>query len=399
MNYFSAINIRAMTASVTEERRPDEVCRTITFRGSADVVPRTIRYLFQGDMLPEPLDRLDFALVALVFQAMRTGDDLHIEGPVSRVLLSNLEEFQVFWTVSRPGQYHRVRLTADTEVEPAAPVGNLAVLSYSGGMDANFTMLQHLSGDLGRRTRLIATAVLVHGFDLRLSQTAEFACTVRRARANLDHHGIPLTLIETDWRSAACGDWPMEHGAGLASCLGQFAGQASAALIASGEDYASILMPWGCGPVVNPLLGFGDFEFLLDGCSHSRSEKAAVIAQHPAIMDSLRVCWQATQADGGNCGRCEKCLRSKMNFMANGIAPGASLQPPPTFWQIARINARNAPQLGLLQEIIRTARHNGLNAPWLLALRLGMTASRLRIAVRRLGRPVKRSLKSALRLG
>ncbi len=397
MTSMRKITPATIMVSVVETRAQGEVRRVVSFRAPSDAMPRTVSYTFRGAVLPPPLDRLDFAVLALLFHAMRQGHDLHVAGPVSRVLLANLEELQVFWTVARPGRYRQVRLTADEEVEPARPAGNKAVLAYSGGMDANFSLLQHLFGHLGRRARSVVAAVLIHGFDLRLSQQAEFAATAQRATNILDSFKIPLTLVETDWRSVACADWEMEHGAGFAACLGQFSGVASAALIASGEDYSSIVMPWGFGPVVNPLLGFGDFDFLLDGCSHSRSEKAALIARYPDIKDSLRVCWENAQPDGGNCGRCEKCLRSKMNFMANRIEPGASLWPPPTLGQIVLINARHTTSLGLLQEILRTAKRNEVRAPWVAALRVAMVLSRFRIAVRHVGRPVKAALRGLVR--
>ena len=55
---------------------------------------KTVHYEFEGDLAPPPIRTLDFALLATIFAAMKEGADLHLCGPVSKTLLSNIEELQ-----------------------------------------------------------------------------------------------------------------------------------------------------------------------------------------------------------------------------------------------------------------------------------------------------------------
>jgi len=58
------------------------------------------------------------------------------------------------------------------------------------------------------------------------------------------------------------------------------------------------------------------FRFI-DGATHSRTEKVKEIADWKVGIDNLRVCWQGGQKDR-NCGKCEKCIRTQLNFLATG---------------------------------------------------------------------------------
>ena len=58
----------------------------------------------------------------------------------------------------------------------------------------------------------------------------------------------------------------------------------------------------------------------IDGAVCNRTEKVAWLSQHAEeCTDNLRVCWQGPELDR-NCGFCEKCIRTKLNFWASGNA-------------------------------------------------------------------------------
>lgn len=397
MTMMQAVKAEAMLARVVEDRRPGEVRRTVEVSGAPDAAPRTLFYAFRGEVLPGPLDRLDFAAVALVFHAMRAGRDLHVAGPVSRVLLANLQEFQHAWAKWHPKLYRPVRITAAEEVAPGAPADDRAVLAYSGGVDANFTLLRHIGGHAGPQNRSIAAALLIHGFDFPLSQRDAFAASARRAGEILGRFDVPLVTVETNWNEATRTNWEMEFAVGVAACAWQFAGRASAALLGSCEDYGSLVLPWGSNPVTNPLLDAGDFALRTDGTGFTRCEKVALIARDPYVADRLRVCWQDMGSDGANCGRCEKCIRTKLNFMANGARPGASLSAPVTPGQVRGVRARNPAQMAFLHDIVRTAEQNGITEPWVAAVRVAIARSRIEARARDLGRPLKAGVRRVLR--
>jgi len=336
--------VNTLCARLAEERRPDKIVRTVRFTGQASPMEE-IWWEITGDVLPGPLRRHDLLAVALIFAAMRERCNLHIAGPVSWSLLAHLEEFQSAWTRWCPDHYRRVAVSADDVVMEGTTPSLRAVTLFSGGVDSTFTLWRHQSKRAGHASRDIVTALMIHGFD------------------------IPLTCIITNWRSAICGkQWETEFAAGLVSCLRQFQGDAAAGLIGSGRDYSHLVMPWASSnPVTDPLLSSDDFEIVYDGGGFSRTEKVAAIAGWGAAADRLRVCWEGP-ATGRNCGVCEKCVRTKLNFMAAGKPLPEALSSEPTSRQILHINARNDLQISYLADILAVARRNRIDAPWVSAV-------------------------------
>jgi len=56
-----------------------------------------------------------------------------------------------------------------------------------------------------------------------------------------------------------------------------------------------------------------------DGAGYSRTEKVVEIATHKTATRVLKVCWQG-QETFKNCGNCEKCIRTQLNFLAAGVS-------------------------------------------------------------------------------
>jgi hypothetical protein len=143
--------------------------------------------------------------------------------------------------------------------------------------------------------------------------------------------------------------------------------------------YGCLALPWGSNPVTNPFLASDTFGVVTDGAGFSRCEKARLIAAFPAVKDKLRVCWAGPLKGqtGENCGICEKCLRTKMNFLSNGDVPGLSLSQAHTLLDIVFINGRNDVQIAYLKDILHTARRNGVKGAWIATLHAGILFSRI----------------------
>lgn len=82
------------------------------------------------------------------------------------------------------------------------------------------------------------------------------------------------------------------------------------------------------------------FAVKLDGAAYARCEKVRGLADWTEGLEALRVCWQGEDTSG-NCGVCEKCLRTKLNFMEAGLVVPSSLGKSPTFGQIVTIQIRS----------------------------------------------------------
>jgi hypothetical protein len=364
------------------EQRNDKVTRRtlcISDNNGSALCP-DVFFECSGITLPE-LKLFDFAVLATVFLAMRRGDDLHIRGPVNRRLLRNLEEFQEAWALWCPQRYRPVKISADNETENAEHQrARSAVFAFSGGVDSVFTLIRHHYGLAGRRSCRPVAACLVHGFDIGLDQRDAFDLAQQRAQGIVTQLGLPLVIVRTNWRAHLCDNWEFEFGAALASCLYQFSGLVGTGVSAGGEDYAHLTLPWGSNPITNPLFCSDTFEFITDGDGFTRTEKVRLICNHTAIAENLRVCWEGQRA-GHNCGRCEKCIRTKLNFLAFGKEPVCFSDGRPTAWQILTINARNETQRSYLKEIYRTARANRVTDLWVSWLALGIARCYVRAAL------------------
>jgi len=148
-------------------------------------------------------------------------------------------------------------------------------------------------------------------------------------------------------------------------------------VLGAGEDYAHFEPPVGSNnPITNHLLSGGGFEIHTEGAGFTRTQRVALINDYPEIAAKLRVCWEGPLT-GGNCGRCEKCIRTKLNFMAINAAPVCFNGDAATHAQILGLTARKTQQLALLREVLTSARTNGVRGAWTRSLALAIAKNRL----------------------
>ena len=141
----------------------------------------------------------------------------------------------------------------------------------------------------------------------------------------LQGSGVELITVRTNLRELH-EKWYDVFALGLASGFSLLSPGYGVGLIGSSDSYDTIDFLGGSNPVTDPLTSTGDMEVRLDGAGMSRTDKAAYLATWDLGMPLLRVCWQGRVADG-NCGRCEKCVRTRLNFQIAGV-PVPSCLPP-----------------------------------------------------------------------
>ena len=360
--------------AVREERHSHSVTRTATFNSLAG--QQRVFFEISGDVLPPPLEVHDFAVLAVLLTAMREGRAVHVEGPVTEQLIRGLEEFQEAWSIWRP-RFTPVRITADQIIPAETPTTRRGMFAFSGGVDGTFALLRHHKARAGLRTARPVGAMLVHGFDIPLGEQQAFD----RARANVAQVigalGMPLAVVRTNWRTEVSRSWPKEYLAGLTACLHQFRGLANVGVLGAGEDYGHFEPPWGSNnPITNHLLSGGGFEVHTEGAGFTRTQRVALINDYPEIAAKLRVCWEGPLT-GENCGRCEKCIRTKLNFMAIKAAPVCFNDGVATHAQILGLAARTSQQLALLREALASARKNNARGAWTTCLALAIARNQL----------------------
>jgi hypothetical protein len=346
-----------------------------------------------GERIPPPVSRMDFVALSLVFVAMRKGCPLHIEGAVSRRLLVNLVEFQRAWSLWLPQLYQPVEVTCSVTSDESPSPRRAAVTAFSGGVDATFAMLYHTDGVAKVDQLEVNAAVLVHGFDIHLDQPEAFAVAQNNARAMTQLMGVPLSIVRTNFAIVGS-QWTHAFGAALAACLHLFGEMCDTAVMGTDEDYAHFVLPWGSNPVSNPFLSSAGMTLVSEGGGFTRTDKVAVIARNQPASELLRVCWQGPQT-GLNCGICEKCVRTKLNFLAAGVAVPKCLGESPSSRQILGMRVQNRTQLSYLTDILEKFEKSGAMPASARAVRWSIWLNFTRLA---LGWITRRFVKQVRRL-
>jgi hypothetical protein len=347
-------------------------------------------YEVQGEQLPEP-GNLDGFVFGIIFFAMAIGEDITVAGPLSFDCLANLREFQDAWCSWRPNSYKKVDLVP-TRVDyslRAADIG-VAIAAFSGGVDSVFTVLRHNRRELGDASYPLHHSVaMVQGFDVPLDSPDEFAALEARVDPLLTSLGLKLIPIRTNLKQVVPQHWEDSFLAQLASCLHNLSHRFDYSLVASGQPYDALNLPWGSNPATDHLLSGSAMRIVLDGAGSSRTEKVARIARDPIATQALKVCWEGERASA-NCGQCEKCVRTQLNFLAVGSRHAACFDEALDIHSISRIELRNDIQFAELQSIYQYGDRPAADEQWrkilgrrLWRYRLDRLAGSLRARLRR----------------
>lgn len=266
-------------------------------------------------------DDCDSYLLATLLHAMKLNADITLHGSVSLELLANLTELQYIWKKWCPESYFLVDMKAKHIREDDTQAAG-AIVAFSGGADAQFSTYRHATSKAGYATKKLKAGVLVHGFDIPLSDTEGFSGAERMALDALDDLGLSLLSVKTNLSMIWNVNWEHGNGIGVAAVLNGLSEYASVGLIGSGEPYDALLLPWGSHPMTDPLFSSSNFRIFHDGAGFSRSEKIKLLSEWPIGIKNMRICW-AGDSRSRNCGACEKCVRSQLNFLLAGVSDPA----------------------------------------------------------------------------
>ena len=302
-----------------------------------------------------------FAIATLLL-AMKSGGGMNIHGTVSPSLLQNLEEFQAVWASWLPQRYETTSMTAERYHEGPQPQTDSAVVSFSGGLDACFSVYQHVNRLCGRRSRQIGAAVLVHGFDIPYQKDEPFKKALAAASAILISESIPVITVQTNWRSLGV-SWDDGFATAISACLSLFSRNFSHGLIASGETYPNLAeyLPWGSNPLTDPMLSSAAFKISHDAGAYNRIQKAAGLLHWKTALDNLRVCWEGPMT-GANCGVCEKCIRTILDFRVIGGGLPSCFPSDVSDKVIRALRIKSRAQRLNIADIVHEARRRGRGA-------------------------------------
>jgi hypothetical protein len=315
-------------------------------------------------------------VLGLLFTIMKSPVDLHVHGEVSPSLLRNLVEFQDAWACWRPAKYHRIEISADVEREQPRAKTNQAIMGFSGGGDSTYTVWRHRTGRAGRQQHNLVAGVMLHGFDIPLEEAEVFARAAENARIMLASLGMELIPIATNFREIG-GTWEDAFAAGLASCLALLQGRYNTGLIASGNDYSTLIFPWGSNPLTDGLMSSDSFQVIHDGASLDKMAKIKQFSVWPEALKYLRVCFNGHYAR--NCCRCAKCMKIILLFRILGMGLPECFERDISDGDILRLRWKMA-EIKSMEYLVKQARDASISASWVRALQFSMMINRLRLS-------------------
>lgn len=315
-------------------------------------------------------------ILATLHLFMTEGTDVHVDGKVSARLIRNLRELQDVWVSWKPEKYSRIEITAD-EITSEVPEPSTAIVAFSGGVDATYSVRTHTTQGTLPGTAELKAALFVHGFDIKVEDAEDYLSARIRGEKMLVGLDLDSYGVRTNYRSLGQ-DWEDGFGLAVAACLALYQDRFSTGIIGSSEPYDALVLPWGSSPVTDHLYGTGQMEMLHDGAGASRTDKIGVLADWPEAMEHLRVCWQGSHGDR-NCGQCEKCIRTYLNFRAAGVENPEIFDSIPGTRAIRGLNAGSPALLNELRSVADHAAKNGTGGEWLSSLRTAILINGVRV--------------------
>lgn len=245
---------------------------------------------------------------ALATPALSAGRPLEIRGPVCSVWHQNhrraVQLTSSWWNFPAVADPPAPPLRTATASSCSAPPRG-AALCFTGGVDSFFTLLR------AKPTADWLVFALGYDVDLRDRRLVESAeQTVRAVARETQKNAAVIRTNLRRHRAFRKESWERTHGGALGAIGHLLNGCVDLLQISSSQTYGSSTY-WGSRWDLDPLFASSTLAIQHFGAELLRTEKLWQIADVPLVQRHLRVCW-VRHAGAGNCGRCEKCIRTML---------------------------------------------------------------------------------------
>ena len=319
--------MRARYVQADPSSRGTEILAHVDFDSGE---PFDLRLLLPPDLVePEHPLSGDALLAGLLLPAMKLGESLQIEAPVSPRLLRSTPRIQAMYRAWEP-RLSSVKVLAEPRPDPPRSSAGRVGLFFSGGVDSSYSLARNRIDHPLNEDR-IEELIVIHGNDIKLSDPRgrlmdQKFDRIRRLAESLEvaAHRVSTNVQElTDRLSIPWGS--LAHGACLTGLGLSLQDRYRRLYIAPCSGSWHKLMPTGSHPLLDPLWSTETLEFVHDGCEATRLERIALLARQPDILRGVHVCWDRESLDL-NCGHCSKCLLLAVGLQA--VAPETGIRPP-----------------------------------------------------------------------
>ena len=288
-----------------------------------------------GEILEELAEPCADAFLAACFPlaALHGEARVRIEEKPCPMLVEGLRTAHAWWA-SWGGMHSR-----PPTIETPAPgrcrtltAARRAVSCLSGGVDGLHTLMHNRRLYRKGDPAYIREALFIHGFDIgkrpRDPENERFRTALGRLEPVAAEAGVRLIPCRTNLRHLPSkpGFWANRHNGAALAAVGHAATLGPAYLFVGGTYHVSNPVPVGSHPAVDGLFSSQRLTVIHDGSRFSRLEKVRDLASWPTALAALRVC-PGNGGDQPNCGRCEKCLRTRLELLAAGVEETAAFGP------------------------------------------------------------------------
>ena len=264
------------------------------------------------------------ALLLMTFvPALRHGEKrIRINAEISPILEDNLA-VAAGWL----NRWHGASRVIPKVDAPRCTSGQRAAATasafVSGGVDSMFTLLRRqrlhpTEGSAYPRKALMAFGTSYKDYVDREMSFARFQRDVETVRAFSSSLELELAVVIADFLFLDPSPmvWMREyHGSALAGLAHATVNTPTLFYIGSTNDIEN-MVPWGPHPLLDAHFSSELVRFEHDGEAYSRLDKLRYIVEHSEdALRSLIVCNKRV-ATVPNCGRCEKCVRTKLELRA-----------------------------------------------------------------------------------
>ena len=283
----------------------------------------TFTYQFLDNFSPFMPVVYDAFIIASWRFLIENATTLEVNGPVSTQFIRNLRSFNEIYCYKN-NKFSHFKIIAKKYLDNIAyetKHQRKSLLAYSRGVDATFSLMRHSKkfGILSQYEKYnVSDILLVHGFDVHSNNIESFSKLSESFNKVLKRYKLNLIKVRTNIKDFSFQDWESGYVAMLSSIFHQMHNKYSLGIFGStlpGEytNFLDASRPDAINLLSNPLM-----KVCIDGSGYDRIQKLMIIAKNKFLVSDLRFCWQGLDSTG-NCGVCEKCLRTKLNFLAAGL--------------------------------------------------------------------------------
>ncbi len=332
----TARDARISSATVVWEDRdfPEQVLTFAIHDGDGEHRPGAA-----GEPSADPFLAGCFPLAAVHGEAR-----VRIEGRPCPMLVEGLLTAHAWWASwgGMPAPAPQIEAVGG-EARPAANGPRRAVAFLSGGVDGLHMLLRNRRLYAKSDPAYVRDVFFIHGFDIgkraRDPELERYRAAARRLEPVAAEAGVRIIQCRTNLRHLPSkpGFWLYRHNGPALASVGHAATVGSTFLILGGSYQVAHPVPLGSHPAVDGLYSSQRVTVIHDGARFSRVDKVRELASWPAALAALRVC-SANVGNQVNCGRCEKCLRTRLELLAAGIEETAAFGPsltPIELWEEA----------------------------------------------------------------